>query len=524
MAVIPFEPQLFGTAANNGQMIAEIVAEPSDRRDVPRNWRRSLTGRAEAKKHAQRACSSPLIDKLLQRRAKRWLTSVRSSSSCSESVTAPLGSAARAAAPLRLHPAPPPAPAGAAPRRPTASRRRPRADSLRRPRRAARRRAGAAADRGARTAAVDTPAIDSRRSETYYETKSTIFGALIEAIDLAQLAKLDAESAREEIRDIVNEIIAIKNIVMSISEQEELLDDICNDVLGYGPLEPLLARDDIADIMVNGSGTVYIEVDGQDPEDRHPLPRQPAAAQHLPAHRQPDRPARRRILADLRRAPAGRLARQRHRAAARHRRAGAHHPQVQEGQADARPAGQVRLDHAGRRRDPQGHRPLPRQHAGLRRHRLGQDHAAQLPDPVHRRRRAHHHLRGRRRTAAAAAARGAPGNAAAQPRRRRPDHHARPGQELPAHAAGAHHRRRSARTRGVRPAAGHEHRPRRLDGHAARQLRRAKPVASRIDDHHGRLFAALAHHPRDDLRLDRRDRSRRRACATARAASPTSPR
>jgi len=107
------------------------------------------------------------------------------------------------------------------------------------------------------------PAIDSRRSEAYYATKSVIFGALIEAIDLAQLARLDADSAREEIRDIVNEIIAIKNIVMSISEQEELLDDICNDVRGFGPLEPLLSRDDIADIMVNGSGTVYIEVLGK---------------------------------------------------------------------------------------------------------------------------------------------------------------------------------------------------------------------------------------------------------------------
>jgi pilus assembly protein CpaF len=106
-------------------------------------------------------------------------------------------------------------------------------------------------------------AAENRRSEAYYDTKSTIFGALIEAIDLSQLARLDAESSREEIRDIVNEIIAIKNIVMSISEQEELLDDICNDVLGYGPLEPLLARDDIADIMVNGAGTVYIEVKGK---------------------------------------------------------------------------------------------------------------------------------------------------------------------------------------------------------------------------------------------------------------------
>ena len=110
--------------------------------------------------------------------------------------------------------------------------------------------------------APPTP-VESPRSETYYETKGTIFGALIEAIDLAQLARLDADSAREEIRDIVNEIVAIKNIVMSISEQEELLDDICNDVLGYGPLEPLLARDDIADVMVNGAGTVYIEVAGK---------------------------------------------------------------------------------------------------------------------------------------------------------------------------------------------------------------------------------------------------------------------
>jgi pilus assembly protein CpaF len=50
---------------------------------------------------------------------------------------------------------------------------------------------------------------------------------------------------------------------MSIAEQEQLLTDICNDVLGYGPLEPLLARDEIADIMVNGAARVFIEVGGK---------------------------------------------------------------------------------------------------------------------------------------------------------------------------------------------------------------------------------------------------------------------
>ncbi len=129
----------------------------------------------------------------------------------------------------------------------------------------------------AKTAAPPPPALKPRgemppapppitvdnRSEQYYEIKTTIFNALIDTIDLAQLAQLDAESAREEIRDIVNEIIAIKNVVMSIAEQEQLLGDICNDVLGYGPLEPLLARDDIADIMVNGAERVFIEVSGK---------------------------------------------------------------------------------------------------------------------------------------------------------------------------------------------------------------------------------------------------------------------
>lgn len=113
--------------------------------------------------------------------------------------------------------------------------------------------------------AAPAPAQESsrRHSEEYYDVKTTVFNALIDTIDLTQLAKLDSAAAREEIRDIVSEIIQIKNVVMSIAEQEELLEDICNDVLGYGPLEPLLARDEIADIMVNGADTTFIEVGGK---------------------------------------------------------------------------------------------------------------------------------------------------------------------------------------------------------------------------------------------------------------------
>jgi pilus assembly protein CpaF len=121
----------------------------------------------------------------------------------------------------------------------------------------------AGAPKAPAAAPASAPESQRRHSEEYYDVKTTVFNALIDTIDLTQLAKLDSAAAREEIRDIVSEIIQIKNVVMSIAEQEELLEDICNDVLGYGPLEPLLARDEIADIMVNGANTTYIEVGGK---------------------------------------------------------------------------------------------------------------------------------------------------------------------------------------------------------------------------------------------------------------------
>lgn len=102
-----------------------------------------------------------------------------------------------------------------------------------------------------------------RKTDEYYEVKKQIFGALIEIIDVSQLAKMNADRARREIGDAVREIIAAKKVAMSKSEQGELLEDICNDVLGYGPLEPLLARDDISDIMVNGGSRIFIEVAGK---------------------------------------------------------------------------------------------------------------------------------------------------------------------------------------------------------------------------------------------------------------------
>ncbi len=62
---IPFEPQLFGTAANNGQMIAEVSSSHKTA-DMFRQMAQVLTGRAEAKR-ARSGLLSPLLSKLMKR-------------------------------------------------------------------------------------------------------------------------------------------------------------------------------------------------------------------------------------------------------------------------------------------------------------------------------------------------------------------------------------------------------------------------------------------------------------------------
>ena len=112
--------------------------------------------------------------------------------------------------------------------------------------------------------ANDPPRVSaSGPSEEYYETKATIFNALFETIDVSALAGMQPDKARDEIRQIVDEIISIRNVRLSVAEQSQLITEICDDILGYGPLEPLLARDDIADIMVNGAKDVFIETGGK---------------------------------------------------------------------------------------------------------------------------------------------------------------------------------------------------------------------------------------------------------------------
>ncbi len=93
--------------------------------------------------------------------------------------------------------------------------------------------------------------------------KNQIYTMLVDIIDIKTISEQDISKSRKEIKHVIHEIIEIKNFTLSQEDQEAIVTDICDDILGLGPLEPLLARDDIADIMVNGAYNVYIETFGK---------------------------------------------------------------------------------------------------------------------------------------------------------------------------------------------------------------------------------------------------------------------
>lgn len=116
------------------------------------------------------------------------------------------------------------------------------------------------------------PAAEAPRNSSgvdHRATRKSVFDALIETIEVSRLKDLAPEAARREIEEVATGIVAAKRIALSTREQEALVNELCNDILGFGPLEPLLERDDIADIMVNGTNAIFIEVDGRVEKTRH---------------------------------------------------------------------------------------------------------------------------------------------------------------------------------------------------------------------------------------------------------------
>ncbi|MGO6907637.1 ATPase, T2SS/T4P/T4SS family, partial [Rhizobium ruizarguesonis] len=86
---------------------------------------------------------------------------------------------------------------------------------------------------------------------------------LLDRINLGILDTLDNEEIATEIRPLVKDYIRTNNFPLNAKEINDLIRDITDEMLGLGPIEPLLADDTIADILINGYNSVYVERSGK---------------------------------------------------------------------------------------------------------------------------------------------------------------------------------------------------------------------------------------------------------------------
>jgi len=93
--------------------------------------------------------------------------------------------------------------------------------------------------------------------------KERIQPLLLERIDISAAVSMDRLDLARDISDIVGDILIEERIQLNQREQRELIERLMHDMLGLGPLEPLLADESITDIMVNGPKQVYVEQKGK---------------------------------------------------------------------------------------------------------------------------------------------------------------------------------------------------------------------------------------------------------------------
>ncbi len=93
--------------------------------------------------------------------------------------------------------------------------------------------------------------------------KERIQPMLMERIDVAKASELPRNELVGRLGELIAEILGEEKIHLNLLEQRDLVTMLLNDMLGLGPLEPLLADESITDIMVNGPKQVYVEAGGK---------------------------------------------------------------------------------------------------------------------------------------------------------------------------------------------------------------------------------------------------------------------
>jgi len=99
--------------------------------------------------------------------------------------------------------------------------------------------------------------------DNFDDLKSRIHQTLINRLDLSVLISVDRSIISNQIGRVIGGLVEEEGIYLGPETQERLIGELQDEILGLGPLEQYMNRDEISDILVNGHDKVYIEAEGK---------------------------------------------------------------------------------------------------------------------------------------------------------------------------------------------------------------------------------------------------------------------
>ena len=98
---------------------------------------------------------------------------------------------------------------------------------------------------------------------TMLDMRLRLHGRLIDEIDLSKLDKLEESEMRRQVRKLVGDFARTERLALNAGELDQMGAEVYDEMVGLGPIEPLLGDDSIADILINGPFQVYVERRGE---------------------------------------------------------------------------------------------------------------------------------------------------------------------------------------------------------------------------------------------------------------------
>ena len=98
--------------------------------------------------------------------------------------------------------------------------------------------------------------------QAFQELKTRLHRQIVDAVDLSKAGELPDHDLQRQLRALAAHLCEQKSLNLDAAERELMVDEIMNEIYGYGPLEPLMNDPDVSDILVNGPDRVFVERNG----------------------------------------------------------------------------------------------------------------------------------------------------------------------------------------------------------------------------------------------------------------------